>query len=444
MTFRSLSLCALAASTLFARVAFAQQAGAVVGITAVTPTTPGVSPENGLLVTDNALLHAGVSVEGGYDSNVFYNDKGYETGSPLLRVTPFLDFTNTARSGEVPSGLFFDLRAALTYREYLTSDPDVSRLRSFTPTVSANVEHNSKGTVAFGFSDSFARLQDAPYLKGQTNMIVRDTNLAAVQMRLAPGGGRIQGVIRFSNMIDWFEQGTGLTAANSMTNELMLDASWRWLPKTALFVQVRQGYVLYFDPNAEGASALVNTGGKQSSFPLRAVVGVRGLVTEKTSIALAVGYQNAFYSGGVNTTAYGFLGSTTAAGELTYMPIFQARMVVGLKHEFQNSVIGNFYNSDGGYLSLSYQAPMRLVGQLWGSYDHRQYRGLPGPMGEEATRKDNFIQAGATLDYQIKSWAFFGAAYTLAYNQSDAPAAEFVSGANYIKHQVFARLGVTY
>jgi len=441
MTLRSLSLCALVASTLFARVGFAQM-GPVAGLVS-TSTLPAVSPENGILLSDGALLHGGVSVDGGYDSNVFYNDKGFETGSPLLRVNPFLEFTNTARNGEVPSGLFFDLKAALSYREYLSSDPEVTRLRSITPTISANVEHNAKGTVAFGFSDSFVRVQDAPYLKSQTTMIVRDTNLASAQLRLSPGGGRIQGVIRFSNTIDWFEKDTQLTAANSMTNEVMLDASWRWLPKTALYVQVRQGYVLYFDPNAMGSSALVS-GGKQSSLPLRAVFGVRGLVTEKTSIALALGYQNAFYESGVNTSSSGFLGYTTAAAELIYMPIFQVRLVLGARHEFQNSVIGNFYYSDGGYTSLSYQSPMRLIGQLWGSYDYRRYRGLPSATDVNGSRNDNFIQAGATLDYHLKSWFFAGLSYTLAYNQSDAPAVDFVSGANYIKHQIFARLGVTY
>lgn len=443
MTFRSLSLCAaLAGATLFAQVASAQMGP----VTGVTPTAvPTLSPENGFLLSDGALLHGGLTVEGGYDSNIFYNDKGSETGSPLLRVSPFLDFTNTARTGEVPSGLFFDVRAGLTYREYLSSDPDVTRLRSVSPTVSANVEHNSRGTLAFGFSDTFARLQDAPYLKAERTMIVRDTNTAAAQLRLSPGGGRIQGVIRLTNMIDWFEQDSQLTAANSMTNELMLDASWRWLPKTALYLQVRQGYVLYFDPNAPGSTALVSGGmGKQTSFPLRAVLGVRGLVTEKTSIALALGYQNAFYSGGVNTTSYGFLGSTTAVGELTYLPIFQARFVLGFHHDFQNSVVGNFYYNDGGYVSVSYQSPARVVGQLWGSYDYRRYRGLPDLNGGPGTRNDNFIQAGALLDYHLKSWCFVGISYSLANNQSDAPMVELASGADYTKHQVFARVGVTY
>jgi len=138
MTFRSLSFCALAASTLYAPLALAQQMGPVTGLTTSSPI-PSVSPENGILLSDGAILHGGVTAEGGYDSNVFYNDKGYETASPVLRINPFLDFTNTARNGEIPAGLFFDLRGSLSYREYLSSDPEVSRLRSFNPSVSANI-----------------------------------------------------------------------------------------------------------------------------------------------------------------------------------------------------------------------------------------------------------------------------------------------------------------
>ena len=62
------------------------------------------------------------------------------------------------------------------------------------------------------------------------------------QVRWAPGGGRLQGLLRYTNTIDWFET-EYLKAANSMGHEGMLDMSWRWLPKTALYLQVRQGYI---------------------------------------------------------------------------------------------------------------------------------------------------------------------------------------------------------
>jgi hypothetical protein len=449
MTFRASSLWSLSAGLvafLVGASAGAQQVGPVTG-GVLTSAIPPLSPENGLLISESALLHAGVTVEGGYDSNVFYDDTaGNHYGSSILRINPFLDISNTARNGEVPSGLFFDARASLAYREYLTSDPTITQLRTFSPTLSASLEHNTNGTIAFGLSEMFSRAQDAPYTHGmgRDGLIIRDNNVAAAQLRLAPGGGRIQGVVRFGNTIDYFET-PALKPASSMTNELMLDASWRWLPKTALYVQVRQGYVTYL--NSEDASGLVAATPtepaprKSASFPLRAFLGIRGLITEKTSVSLALGYQNAFYSNGQST--FGFFGSTLALGELVVMPILTSKITFGARHEFQNSVIGNFFYDDGAYLALSYQTVARLIAQTWASYDHKQYYGLPGIN----PRIDDLIQAGAMLDYYLKTWAFAGVSYTLALNRSDYMSTQGVadlSGTNYTKHQVFARVGITY
>jgi hypothetical protein len=450
MTSRSLSLCAGSAIFFLAAVGHAQQLqfqqpqlGPVSG-GYVTQGAPVVSPENGLLLSDSALLHMGGTVELGYDTNVFY-DQYAPAHSAFLRVTPFLELTNTGRNGVMPSGLFYDLRASLAYREYLSSDAYIQNLRSFSPSFSAGIEHNSNGTVVLSFSDAFARIDDPPYTRfeaAEKQLITRDNNLAVGQLRWSPGGGRLQGILRLTNTFDWFEY-KPLKPASSMTNDLMLDASWRWFPKTALFLQVRQGYTFYFDDNSGNASAdeaaLVTTGKKSSSFPLRAVLGIRGLITEKTSISLAAGYQNAFYSQGTST--FGFLGSTLLAAELVVMPILPAKITLGVHHDFQNSVLGNFYYDDGAYVALSYTTLARLIGSLWGRYDHKRFYDVPGIAGGE--RIDDFVQAGAVLDYYLRSWIYAGVSYTLGLNNSNADGLN-LTGTTYTKHQVYGRIGITY
>lgn len=444
MTFRYLALGVAAGLLLGARAGNAQQLMGPVTGGAITQPMAGPAPGNGLQLSDSAVLHSGLTVEGGYDSNVYYTDT-QTVSSPILRITPSVDVTNVARNGEVPAGLYFDLRASLMYREYLSDNADVRRLRAFTPTAALNLEHNSSGSLVLGLSDTYSRLQDAPYTQKSTAIIIRDNNLAVAQLRWSPGGGRLQGLLRFTNMIDLFET-EQLKAANSMTNEGMIDLSWRWLPKTALYLQVRQGYVSYLnnDPASQLVAPEAPDARKSSSFPLRAVVGVRGLITEKTSVALALGYQNAFYSYGLSTG--GFLGSTTAAAELVILPLFSTKITFGAHHDFQNSVIGNFFYDDGVYASLTHQAVSRLVAQLWVAYDHRRYYGLP--VGGPDPRIDNLLQATATADYFVRPWAFAGLSYMLIKNDSNEPNlltdGSPISGATYTKHQIFARVGLTY
>ena len=101
MTRRLPFLCAAAVAALLAQARSGlAQMGPVVGAVTQTPD-PALSPANGLQVADGLILHTGVGVEGGYDSNVFYNDDA-KVGASLLRVTPFVALTNTARNGDVP------------------------------------------------------------------------------------------------------------------------------------------------------------------------------------------------------------------------------------------------------------------------------------------------------------------------------------------------------
>src|SRR5664279_3717567 len=69
-------------------------------------STRGIA--SGLKLGDEAILHAGVFADIGYDSNVFYGSAGQET-SAVLHVMPRLEITNAERDGSVPSGTYYDL-----------------------------------------------------------------------------------------------------------------------------------------------------------------------------------------------------------------------------------------------------------------------------------------------------------------------------------------------
>ncbi len=395
-----------------------------------TKASPGQS--TGIKLSEDTLFHLGIAAEAGYDTNVFFT-KTQQSSSPLLRVTPFVELTNGTREGAAPQGVFYDLSAALQYREFLTSDALIRAQRAFNPTVSGILQFANAQRFSFQVADTFSRMEEPPFGATVGN-ITRDNNLASIQFRFAPGGGRIAGTLRYSNTLDIFEN-ADLKFANSMGHEGLLDLGWKWMPKTAVFVQVAQGAISYFNSDPMNP--------KQSSFPLRTLLGVRGLVTEKLNLTLAAGYANGFYSGGVASPSG--LGNVTGNVELGYQPGPMTAITLGYRHEFRNAVVGDFYNVDAPYLSLRQSIAGRLAMVAFAKYEHRVFSGyLLDRM--VIPRTDDFVQAGVTVDYFVQQWFYAGIGYIINLNSStaDDTAMRDIAGADYTKHQVMGRLGITY
>ncbi len=179
------------------------------------------------------------------------------------------------------------------------------------------------------------------------------------------------------------------------------------------------------------------------SYPLRLTTGLRGLISEKTSVVLALGYDNGFYSSGATTS--GFLGSTFADLSFTLRPTMLSRIVVGFRHGFENSVISNFYYSETAYASYVQQIAGRFAIDISGRYVFKDYQGLEMIDPTTAARTDNFFQVGATLDYFVRNWMYAGVGYALLVNDGTVTATTGPPpNVDYLKQQVFVRLGITY
>ncbi len=393
-----------------------------------------IGQDTGVKLSDDSVLHVGVGAEAGYDTNVFYSDTA-PVSAPLMRVTPFAEITNATRGGAAPSNLFYDLATSLQYREYLGGGEEAKQQRAFNPTISGNAEMGAGQRYGFLLADQFVRTEEPPYGTSRAN-ITRNNNVASAQVRAAPGGGRLQALLRYTNGIDVFDN-ADLKYANLMGNELLFDGSWRWLPKTAIFVQAAQGAISYFNKDSDPLNH------KENSFPFRVMGGLRGLVTEKLSVNLAVGYAAGFYQG-VATNPTG-ISNLAALGEINYKITQLTEFVVGYRHEFRNSVIGTFYDLDSPYVGLRQKVGSQLSILAHARYEFRRYHGFQ-LAGNGASRSDQFLQAGLQVDYQVQKWFYAGVGYLLMKNTTDFQTTGVTSmgGFNYVKQQVFARLGVTY
>lgn len=425
---------------LCARVASAQTVGSATGGEAAIgymglPQKASSEAPNGIQISDGVTMHVGAGAETGYDTNVFYQDKSSTNylGSGILRATGFAQIGNANRTGQVPAGMAFTAGAGLQYRRYLSDNVSLDGYRNaFMPTAHLSLGVSS-GQFGFSFLDSFVRMEDTPYTPGQQSF-VRDTNTASAEARWAPGGGRLSSTLRYSNILDIYEDDS-LKKASSVGHQLLLDVSWKWLPKTAIFLQASQGYITYLYDNS----------GKVPSYPLRAFAGLRGLITPRIAALLALGYANGFYSSGTSTS--GFLGSSYLQAQAMITPTLVSRVVVGYKHDFSNSVVSNFTYDDTIYLSYAHQIAGRVSLSLSGRYIHRNFQGniVGVPPGDG--RIDSLFNVGGSLDFYPRNWMYVGAGYALFANTSNAALTDGMGNKqslDYVKQQVFARLGVTY
>ncbi|HEX7499773.1 MAG TPA: hypothetical protein VF524_05635, partial [Polyangia bacterium] len=133
-------------------------------------TTRGIA--SGLKLGDEAILHAGVFADIGYDSNVFYGSSGQET-SGVLHVMPRLEITNAERDGSVPSGTYYDLVGSVDFVRYLSRA--VTSQDAINPSLGGSAEFSSGQALSFSLSETFSRYQQAPYA-ADAAVIIRDDN----------------------------------------------------------------------------------------------------------------------------------------------------------------------------------------------------------------------------------------------------------------------------
>jgi len=421
-----------ALAILAGRPARAQGMGGVDGVSAVGELKSPTG-DIGVRLSESAVLHAGVTTEVGYDTNVFYNDTA-RVSSAIMRVLSSLEINNHARDGSASSSVSYSLGASLTYREYLNDDSNVKAQRAFNPSVGGALALAPSSKFSFGLSDSFTRTEEPPFGPG-TGTITRSYNLGVAQMRLAPGGGRIATLLRYTNTLDYYEN-QELQYASNMGHDLMLDLSWKWLPKTALYLQGGVGWVGYIDD-------LRVTQGRTDSFTYRVLAGVRGLITPKLAISLGAGYSDASYDGSVGGPSGA--DSISGAVELSYRLGALTQFGLGYGHTFRNSpIVGTFYNVDSVYAGMNQLIASRLAIGLRGRYEYRRYDGIQSG-GMTIERTDNVLTVGAQMDYFIKRWFYAGVVYALTFNSStETPATATVTGVDYAKHQILGRVGVLY
>jgi hypothetical protein len=179
-----------------------------------------------------------------------------------------------------------------------------------------------------------------------------------------------------------------------------------------------------------------------NSYPFHIEAGLQGLITTKLTVNLWAGYGNGFYVTGPSPN--------TAVGGVTlgWKPTMLSTGVIGYQHDFQNSLLGAYYDEDMAYASWT-QMVWRFTGFIRLGYANLRYNGVQ-PIQATTDGTDNYVTLNLRVDYPFKDWLFGSVGYDLYVNVSNRMLATMVMPTpgtvpvDYNRNVVYIRLTASY
>jgi hypothetical protein len=420
-------------------------------------------------------LHPGAALEFGYDSN-YLRLTTDPVPSLRLRVTPSLSFTTLGaeRQENAPSAsrpsIIFRGGLSATYNEFIpiTSGSTISGERNVGANVDLGLGILPGRTWSGNLTASYGRVltasaegngPDGPPSSGFNSQgtLNRDIPSAGAEIAFAPGAGLLEWRLGYQFTGSFFEDST-FSTLNSFANQVETRGRWRFLPRTSLIFDGKFGFNIF--PNNTGAVYE-----KFNSHPVRALLGVNGLVTSSFAVLAMVGWGSSFYQlpAGANAnpvqdfdSAIGQVevkwfitpNQTTEAGQQNSAP-FLSSIAIGFTRDFVDSYIGStYFEQDRGYAQLSYMYAGKFLVVVGGGAGPVLYPTLtqtfavPMPMVAPITAfTDIRIDGSVFAEYRFRD--NFGLNATFRYNQNiDNGHVPLVGGAELAFQEIEAYLGV--
>jgi hypothetical protein len=400
-------------------------------------------------------LHPGIAGEVGFDSNYFLRSSGSgyanSGGAPafappipalIFRVTPSLYISTIGpqrREGDTtaqPPSVRFRAGVNATYREFigLSSDPvasqpqnDISAQRNVGGNADARLEIAPERPFGAALYANYSRFIMPTSVSSDPNLSLnRDDVGAGGELIAQPGSGTLDW--RFGAKVNdtLFEEAVGQPYDNT-NSTLYTRGRWKFRPRTAIIYDATFGFLSYTNPGAAATAGLVN------SMPVRARLGLNGLVTDRFALTLLAGWGAGFYQ---NLPAAApqydsvigqaelkwFLSASPGLAQSSDVGVSLSSVAVGYTRDFVNSYLGNYYGQDRGYLRFNYFFAGRALVSLEGGAAALEYPTMYWGSGDFRHSSFTDVRVDATLFGEYRFTDSFGLNATIRYtaNFSDA------------------------
>jgi len=199
------------------------------------------------------------------------------------------------------------------------------------------------------------------------------------------------------------------------THRLRFLTHWKFFPKTALFLDVSYAMVNYrqvVDLDASGN--LVDSPNKDLN-PLRAELGLEGLITPRLSLILRGGYSNSFQEEGASYS--GPIGRF----DLEYK--LEPRLAIGAGYALKlgNDGFSNYYTLNRAEARTTVNLPARVSvqGSVGFDYYSYSYEGAPEWTYSLPQRVEPILRAKGAISWEAVTWLAIRASWEFENNRSN-------------------------
>jgi hypothetical protein len=393
--------------------------------------------------TGDLELHPGIAGEVGYDSNVFLRSTqtGVDNGAPnapvvpsaVIRITPSLYISTLGvqrREGDaLPPAIAFRAGINATYRALFglgndasQSSNDPSREDTVGGAADARLDILPGRTFGLGAFAGFTRTILPNTGNADPNVSFnRDDVRVGGELVTQPSGGTLDWRLGYEFDDTLFESSEG-APYESYLQTVYTRGRWRFRPRTSLIYEGSIGFNRY--ANVQEA---FNAAGLVSSTPVRAKIGLNGLVTDRFAMLLVAGWGASFVDSAPLPQQQQYdsvIGQAELKWYLTASPgiananeisLALSSISIGYTRDFQTSYLGNYYGIDRGYLKFDYFFAGSAYISLAGGVGAIEYPNIWYPSGMERHAAFTDTRADATLLGEYRFTNTFALNATLRY-----------------------------
>jgi len=368
---------------------------------------PALAIGPGLGIGGDAKLHPYLDLDVLYNSNV--NDLATgEIADVILSVHPGLNLT-------VPSEwIRLDLGGKVGYSRYFGIESKELRRNVVTGDADVKLAFNPEGRFQVEISDAFNRTEE-PRDYTANQLAGRFSNSVKALLIGEPGGRALRLSAGYGFSFDYYDESTGLQSGNRESHNFFFDTRWRFLPKNSLLIHFDMALLEYPEAGGNFSNA--------DAKPLRASLGLTGLITRTLSFRLYAGYGDSLVESGDSFR------SAIAQVALAQKFDFGLTLSGGYKRDFQPTTLFRYYNEDKVFLKLD-QALLDgdLIIDLGFEYAFVGFGKAPTPEADPSlnetacgvgSREDHRLRLRLGLGYNILEYLSVRISYGMDTNISD-------------------------